>query len=216
VLGIVIGVVGGSGGVGASTFAAVLAAVAGTGVLIDLDPVGGGIDVLLGIEGVGGARWSGLRLGGGRLDPALLAEGLPRWGGVSVLAADLPPPAGAVPAVLEAARSLGPVVLDLGRSPSARRSAGVEQCCLVVLLAAGDVRGLAAARVAAIALSDVRTGLVVRRGTMAADETAQLVGAPLLGELPSIATRGDRACRPGRLPRPEARLAAGILDGVRS
>ena len=68
----VIGVVGGCGGAGASTFACVLAATAATGwpaVLVDLDPVAGGIDVLLGIEAVPGARWSGLRLGGGRLDP---------------------------------------------------------------------------------------------------------------------------------------------------
>jgi len=70
----VLGVVGGSGGVGASTFAAVLAAVTGRAMLVDLDVVGGGIDVLLGIEDVAGARWSGLRVGGGRLDPALLAN----------------------------------------------------------------------------------------------------------------------------------------------
>ena len=69
------GVVGGSGGVGASTFAAVLAAVTARAMLVDIDVVGGGIDVLLGIEDVPGARWSGLRVGGGRLDPGSLADG---------------------------------------------------------------------------------------------------------------------------------------------
>ena len=63
----VLAVVGGSGGVGASTFAAALATAAAPATLIDLDPVSGGIDVLLGIEDVPGARWSGLRLEGGRL-----------------------------------------------------------------------------------------------------------------------------------------------------
>src|SRR5262249_43474442 len=44
----VIGVVGGRGGAGASTFAAVLAAMAGLGgraILVDLDPIAGGLDV---------------------------------------------------------------------------------------------------------------------------------------------------------------------------
>ena len=49
-----IGVVGGSGGVGASVFAAVLAATAavlgGRALLIDLDVTGGGVDVTLGLE----------------------------------------------------------------------------------------------------------------------------------------------------------------------
>ncbi|MGH8862840.1 MAG: septum site-determining protein Ssd, partial [Jatrophihabitantaceae bacterium] len=91
-----IGVIGGSGGVGASTFASVVASVAGRAVLIDLDTVGGGIDVLLGMEETAGARWSGLRVGGGYLDPALLADGLPRWRDVAVLAADEPPDPAAV------------------------------------------------------------------------------------------------------------------------
>ena len=86
--GVVVGVIGGSGGVGASSFASVLAAAAVPSVLIDLDLAGGGADVLLGIEAVPGARWSGLQLDGGRLDPALLADGLPRWRDVAVLAAE--------------------------------------------------------------------------------------------------------------------------------
>src|SRR5579875_2141374 len=87
----VVAVLGGSGGVGASTFAAALATAAGRAVLVDCDPLGGGIDVLLGVEAVPGARWSGLRVNGGRLDPHALDEGLPRWRDVRVLAADAPP-----------------------------------------------------------------------------------------------------------------------------
>src|SRR3954469_13289994 len=108
---IVVGVTGGSGGVGASTFAAVLAMVARPAVLVDLDPVGGGADVLLGIEAHPGARWSGVRLDGGRLEPTLLADGLPRWRDVAVLAADSGEPSpGAALQVVDAARRLGTVV----------------------------------------------------------------------------------------------------------
>jgi hypothetical protein len=162
----VLGVVGGSGGVGASTFAAVLAAVAGRATLVDVDESGGGIDVLLGIEQVTGARWSGLRVGGGRLDPALLSDGLPRWGPVSVLAADTEPAAAAAAQVLDAAATLGPVVVDLARSPSPLRDTAVQRCALVLLFALADVRGLSAARAVAGGLSGAPTGLVVRRGSV--------------------------------------------------
>src|SRR6266536_165036 len=115
----VIGVVGGRGGAGASTFACVLAAMSALGgraVLVDLDAAAGGIDVLLGIEATSGARWSGLRLDGGRLDPDMLVAGLPQWGSVAVLSADVAPAPGAVGQVLDVAARAGAVVVELGRS----------------------------------------------------------------------------------------------------
>jgi hypothetical protein len=205
--------------VGASTFAAALAAaaaaVAGAAVLIDLDAMGGGIDVLLGIESVPGARWSGLRLDGGRLDPALLAGGLPRWGEVAVLAADVGPPSGpAVTAVLDAAARLGPRVLDLGRSPGVARTAALQRCDLTVLLAAADVAGLAAARAVTASLDGAPCGVVVRHGSLSSEQAAVLAGAPLLGELPAASARSERPLAGGRVPRAAARLAAGVLDGL--
>jgi cellulose biosynthesis protein BcsQ len=205
VLGHVIGVIGGSGGVGASTFAAAVTSVAERGVLVDLDPVGGGIDVLLGIDDVPGARWSGLRVEGGYLDPALLADGLPRWRGVPVLAADQAPEAGAVAQVVAAA-ALGTVVLDLPRAPSPLRSSGLEACSLcVVVAAATDVRTLVAAGAVLRSLRDVPVGVVLRRGTFAVDEAIDLLGAPLLGVLGPI----DRPCERATL-----RVAAGVVDGL--
>ena len=63
-----------------ATFAAALACAAGgPSVLIDLDGVGGGLDVTLGLEGIPGARWSGLQLDGGHLDPVVLDQGLLRF-----------------------------------------------------------------------------------------------------------------------------------------
>ncbi|MEP7019019.1 MAG: hypothetical protein ABI808_00095 [Pseudonocardiales bacterium] len=211
----VLGVVGGSGGVGASTFAAVLASVTGRAMLIDLDVMGGGIDVLLGIEGVPGARWSGLRVGGGRLDPGLLADGLPRWGLVPVLAADSSPDsADAVAQVLAAAAARGPVVIDLGRGQSAQRDAALARCVLVVLLAVAQVRGLISARAVAASLSGVAAGLVLRRGSVPVDQAAPMTATPLIGVLPAMAGSRERVIDPRRPPRVVARTAAGVLDGV--
>ena len=143
-----VAVVGGNGGVGSSTFSAALAHAAGSALLVDLDPVGGGIDVLLGIEAVSGARWSEVRVGGGRLDPADLRRGLPCWEGVGVLALDGEAPAvSSVIQVLDAGAALDSVlVADLGRMPTPVRQAVVERADLVVLVAAAQVRDVAAAR----------------------------------------------------------------------
>jgi MinD-like ATPase involved in chromosome partitioning or flagellar assembly len=215
-MGCVVGVVGGSGGVGTSSFAAVLAAVAGAAVLVDLDVTGGGIDVMLGVESAPGARWSGLRVAGGRLDAAALVDGLPRWGAVAVLGADvaeLDP--GAVAQVLRAASQAGPVIVDLPRGACAERAAALLHCDLVVIVARSDVAGLVAAHALASALPELPTGLVARRGEVAAEDVAALVGCPLLGELPALGS--SRAeLHPHRLPRGAVRVAAGVLSGLRA
>ena len=213
----VIGVVGGCGGTGASTFACVLAAVAGPAVLIDLDPVAGGIDVLLGIEAVPGARWSGLRLGGGRLDPRELADGLPRWGPVAVLSADTVPSADAASQALEVASSAATVVVDLGRWSSPARPAAVRRCDLIVLLCGADVRSVTGARAVAIGLGDSTMGvLVVRSGRELAPPTrvAELVGAQLVGVVPAASRRDDAPLDAAALPRAMVRVARGVLDAV--
>lgn len=210
----VLGVVGGSGGVGASTFAAVLAAAAGRSLLVDLDVASGGVDVALGVESVAGARWSGLHVAGGHLEPEVLLAGLPRWGPCSVLAADVPAlDPDAVLQVLDAASSAVPVVLDLPRPPCPERAAGLLHCDLVVIVARADVGGLVAAHAVASALPELPIGVVLRRGDVPTRDAAALVGAPLLGELPTVTTpRLD----PGRLPRGLTRVAAGVLAGVRA
>ncbi len=201
--GVVVGVIGGSGGAGASSFAAALATAAGRSVLVDCDPAGGGIDVLLGVEATAGTRWSGLRVDGGHLDPELLDEGLPRWGSVSVLAADAAPLPAAVGQVVRAAASLGVVVIDVPRAGGALRDAAVAACSLCVLLAVADVHRLAAAR--AVRPPDGPVGVVVRRAGVAPAEAARMLGAPLLGVLPRLAPA-----------RAVARVAAGVLDGLRT
>lgn len=212
-MGAVIGIVGGSGGVGASSFAAVLAVVAGRSLLVDLDAASGGVDVVLGIEALPGVRWSGLQVGGGRLDPHELFERLPRWATASVLAADareLDPDA--VRQVLVTARAEGTVVVDLPRAACAERAAALLHCDVVVVLARADVSGLVGAHAIAASLPDIPLGMVTRRDCVSGADAAELVGCPLLGELPGL--RSPWALDAARPPRTHVRVAAGVLRGL--
>jgi cellulose biosynthesis protein BcsQ len=212
----VIGVVGGSGGVGASTFAAGLARLAapassaGRAVLVEIDPTSGGIDVLLGMEAVPGPRWSGLRLAGGRLEPAALTEGLPAWSSVAFVAADVTPSADAVAQLLPVAKRVGPVVVDLPRWATPARSAALAGCDLVVLIAGSDVATVAAARRVAADLGLASRVAVVVRGGCAPLEVANLVGAPLVGRVPTDVR--SLSADPASWPAAMRRVAAGVLD----
>lgn len=68
----VVAVLAGRGGAGASVFATALAHAAAESLLIDGDPWGGGLDLVLGSETEPGLRWPDLSTAGGRLSyPAL-------------------------------------------------------------------------------------------------------------------------------------------------
>ena len=222
----VLGVLGGCGGAGATSLAAVIAA-RGAGddvwpVLIDLDAVGGGIDVTLGAEGCSGARWSGLHADGGRLDPEQLAEGLPRWGDVPFLACDTStaPSEDAVRSVLSAATAIGPVLVDLGRARTPAQSAALAAADAVVLVVPAEVRAITAASSLRAAVEDCATGrwhLVVRsdRAVVGADRVADLLGLPLAGTLgsdPGLRAARDRGIDTRRVRRSTARLARTLLD----
>ena len=88
----IIGVVGGSGGVGASVLTAAIAvraAQAGLEVVcVDGDRLGGGLDVTLGIEQEHGVRWPDLIGARGRIDGPELLRRLPAVDGVRVLSFD--------------------------------------------------------------------------------------------------------------------------------
>ncbi len=211
-------VVGGAcGGAGASTLAAAVALVAaaegGRGaLLVDGDPFGGGLDLLVGAEGVEGLRWPDLDGLRGRVSGEAVMAALPTVGGVGVLAASrsaaAPPSAEAVAAVVEAGRSGGwPVVVDLSRSPGPAGAAVTEAVLadadLAVLVVPARVRAACAAHV----LVDGDPGgglaawgaaqLVVRpvRDRLAAAEVAGVVGRPVLAELShdrSVVRRAER------------------------
>lgn len=170
-----VAVTGARGGVGASSLAAALALrAAGTGpaLLVDGDPWGGGVDLLVGLERAGGFRWPDLAGARGTVRAALLRNGLPRAGALGVLSWDrgapvAPLPAEAVGAVLGAGRrSHDAVVVDLARRDDAATLAALAASDVLLLLVPAEVRAVAAAarRLEAVAgaVADVR--LVVLRG----------------------------------------------------
>lgn len=201
-----VGVVGGRGGAGASTLACALAlASARTGrhtLLVDGDPLGGGIDVLLGGEQVEGLRWPSFAESSGRVAGAALAESLPKLHDVRVLSWDRGEtsrvPSDAVKSVLSAARRHGGVVVvDLPRRVDETVAEALIQLDLALAVVPAELRAVAAAqRVASRArmvLRDLRAvvrapgGVESRRGYgagLGGEEIAQLLGIPLAGELP--------------------------------
>ena len=220
-----IGVLGGCGGAGASMLAAVLAARAaaevGPAFLIDCDPVGGGLDVLLGCERTPGSRWSQVRLRGGSLDPAVLRDCLPCWHRVSVLAVDDPSALDpdALVRIVAAAASAGPVVLDLARWVSPVRVAALDCCDLAVLVSPAEVRAVTAGAAIAGALDPSRAGLVVRGSatSLPAGRIADLLGLPVLGELGyDPAGRHPGGLDPRRVRRRTGQVAEAVLRHART
>lgn len=113
-----------SGGIGSSTLSAMLAAEmdrrSHTCALVDADFNGGGIDVLLGLEGEAGLRFESVNAPLGRIDGQALNHELPRWGRIGVLSFDpwngTPPDAWETEAVVRALCGANHVVIaDVGR-----------------------------------------------------------------------------------------------------
>lgn len=193
-----VGVIGGSGGAGASTLACALALRAARAgertILIDGDPLGGGIDVLLGGEGADGLRWPDFAGSRGRVGAGALAESLPELHALRVLSWDrgdrvVVPPA-AMRSVLAAARRRGGVVVvDLPRRVDEAVAEVLAQLDLVLMVVRGELRAVAAAgRVAAGVRMVARDVRVVVRGRVPggldAEAVAGLLGVPLAGEVP--------------------------------
>lgn len=225
----VVGVVGGRGGAGASTLAAGLAAAASwaglSTLLVDGDPGGGGLDLLLGLEAEPGLRWVDLRDVRGVLRAAVLHDGLPVADGVRLLShgrGDLGPvPVAALEAVLDAGRRGHDVVVtDLQRTDDPATTGALRRLDACVLVVPAEVRASAAAAVLAPHLrrhvADVR--LVVRGPAptgLAAEVVADTVGLPLAAvwpDDPRLAVDGDHGRAPGRRPGSSlARLARRLL-----
>lgn len=232
-----VGVIGGRGGAGASTLAAALAVTAArTGertLLVDGDPLGGGLDVLLGGEQEKGLRWPAFAESRGRVAGGALAESLPRLHSLRVLSWDrgaevaIPPPA--MRAVLAAARRRGGVVVvDLPRRVDGTVAEALAQVDVGLLLVPAELRAVAAARRVAdgvrVELRDVRVVACGHPGPGSggptAEEIARLVGLPLAGELPWEAGLPEDLAR-GRVPGarvrgPLARFCAAFWERARA
>jgi secretion/DNA translocation related CpaE-like protein len=233
----VLAVLGGRGGAGASVFAtAVAVAVAESGrhaMLVDCDALGGGLDLVLGAEEMGGLRWSGLTLGGGRVPAAALHAALPAprlggRGGLTVVSYDRPdcdrdgpgPDGVAVRAVCGAGRRAGEtVVCDVPRYPCEPGTAALETADLAVLVVPAEVRACAAA--ATVAARVLRYGvalqLVVRGpapGGITPGDISRALDLPLLAAMrpqPGLAGALDRGAVPGRSRGPLATAARQVL-----
>lgn len=219
-----VAVVGGRGGAGATTLSAALAVTAARGgrmvLLVDGDPLGGGIDLVLGGEDDGGVRWPDLGLARGRVPAAALARALPRMAGLSVLSWDRGAPAvlgdalpaDAMAAVVDAGlRAHELVVVDLPRSFDEATRVVLARADLTLLIVPAEVRAAAsAAKVAAGAGLLARDLRLVVRGPspsgLDGPAVARALGLPLAGDLraePGLdlaLERGEPPARHGRGP----------------
>ncbi len=150
----VVAVLGGRGGAGATTFACALGLTAArTGrraLLVDGDPLGGGVDLVLGGEDDRGVRWPDLAGTRGRVPSAALVDALPTVHGLSVLSWDRGPvlsvPVEAVRAVLDAGRRAADlVVVDLPRVLDDASRAVLAASTTALLVVPAEVRAAAAA-----------------------------------------------------------------------
>ncbi|MBA3991302.1 MAG: hypothetical protein H0X54_09750 [Propionibacteriales bacterium] len=208
---VTIALVGGCGGAGASTLAAGIAVRAARdghrALLVDADPLGGGIELLLGCEEASGLRWPEVAATQGRVSAAALREALPGADGVAVLSWDRGAAAGVEPATMRAMVAAGQrgsdlVVVDLPRSldPAAVEAVSLVDTLLVVCT--GDVRVAASAERQLESLrllcGDIR--IVVRRCAKAGVSAADLADSlrlPLAGSIVS-----------------QRRIARGINEGL--
>jgi secretion/DNA translocation related CpaE-like protein len=229
---LVVGVVAGRGGAGASTLAAGVArrlASRTATALVDLDRASGGIDVLLGLESADGVRWPDLADARGDVSGADVLALLPRWGSVAVLSADrerpVPPEPAVVADVLHALTSAaGALVLDLDRASIVAGESLVGACDAVLVVAARDLRTVAGVLALRPHLRDARVPhWLVARGPAPAGlgvaELADAVDLPLLGALPadrglSAALEHGGVPSRGRTSRAVARLVGALERGL--
>ena len=227
----VVAVIGGCGGAGASTSAAALAFVGAQRglrtMLIDADPIGGGIDLLVGAERVPGWRWP--RLGTARGHLGNLAGQLPAVDGVDVLSmargqrrADPGPDAEQMKSVLlSAARSHQLIVVDVPRQLTSAGREALRRADLVLLVVLAQLRGIAAAQQMITQLDDACTSLsllvrLTRPKHLSAEAVADGLGLSLLATVaddPALALGAARGEPPGRSARsPLAKSCRSVLD----
>ncbi len=151
---VTIAVIGGRGGAGSSLLAAALAVSAGRSgrrtLLVDADPLGGGIDLAVGGEDAQGLRWPDLAGTTGRVSAAALRSALPEVSGIAVLSWDrgdrLEIPPECMRTVLAAGqRGCDLVVVDLPRRIDGAAAEAVAGAGLTALVVPAEVRAVASA-----------------------------------------------------------------------
>lgn len=221
----VIGVIGGSGGAGATTFACALgqgAARAGDAVVIDCDPQGPGLDRMLGLERTEGFRWDALCQTTGRLSARALRDALPRSGSLGVLswyvgAGAQTLQAFAVREALSAARrGHDTVVVDLPRTSDGLVDEVAARCDRLLVVTVGTVLGVSAtARMRARFAGHPDVGVVLRGEAVDAADVESVVRLPVVVQMrdqPRLSEALDLGLGPLRSRRgPLARAVAAVL-----
>lgn len=237
--GAVLAVVGGRGGAGASVFASAVAITAvregRRALLVDCDPLGGGLDLTLGAEHLGGLRWPDIDVGKGRVPATALHAALPApsvthrsRSGLGVLSCDRSvhgPSPSAVASVLEAGRRGGEtVVCDLPRYPTEAAVTALGAADLTVLVVPADVRSCAAAaRVAAVLAEHGSVVRLVIRGPspggIEAEHISGVLHLPVLTTMrpePGLTGAVEHGAAPGRPGGPLATAADAVLAELRA
>src|SRR5699024_6936792 len=159
-------------------------------VLFDADPLGGGLDLVLGAEQVPGPRWTDLSASRGQLRPSTLADALPRHDGLALLSWGRDDTVDLDPDVFDdflaaAGQAFDRVIVDLPRHAPPQWT---RRCHHVLLVSPARVRSAVAASQVAKRLSqahpDVR--LVVREtgpGGLDAELLADSIGLSLAGSI---------------------------------
>jgi len=224
----VVGVIGGTGGAGATTLACALgqwAADDGPAVVIDCDPQGPGLDRMLGMERADGFRWDALCQTTGRLSARALREALPHRGHLGVLSWYVDGrvqslQAFAVREALSAARrGHRVVVVDLPRSPDPLIDEVAARCDRIVVPTVASVVGVAgAARMAARFADHADVVAVLRGEALPAKDVQHAAGLPVVAQMHDqrgLAESVDLGLGPLRSRRgPLARAAAVVLDDL--
>ena len=218
-MGYVIGVVGASGGLGASSLTAAIAVRAltvlehaATSVAVDGDPRGG-LDVTLCVEHEEGQRWAAAAEAYEHSGRLVAVQDLPGDGGVRVLAGpagDLRSDEFLLETVDDLSQRVAAVVIDCGPRPGAALLARLDVLLVVSGTSARAVADLAGL-VAAMGLGLTRAVLVTR------SKSRSRVGRSIAGEVgleflchlpddPAVPRHAQDGLAPGR--------ARSVLDGV--
>lgn len=226
-VGRVVGVVGCRGGAGASVLATALAVAAvrrkATPYLLDLDPLGCGLGVVLGADDSRGLTWDQVSAGVGRIPALSLQTTVAVVQGVGLLGWDdsgaTGIAAGVAGAVVDTARVCTPItVIDLGRAVTESQHEALARCDRVLMVVPADVRSVRAARRMTQRQGLSMCEVIVRGpnpGGLVAEDIGSALGLPVLaavGADKGLDRRMERGEPPGvRARTPLGRAGDGLL-----
>lgn len=191
--GAVIGFVAAAGGAGSTSLAVATACVAAERTrtaLIDMDPLGPGVERVIGYEEPSVTTWS--TLGTHSLSPPALREALPVHDGVHLIGFGSGPtrpvdPAAVTSILTACAGAFDLTIVDLPRSTDSAVALAVERCDLVVVCSTQSIGASLSGRRLVESLSRARDLVAVTRGGARTTDPREVVEAlqvPLLIDVP--------------------------------